>query len=216
MMKLVIFDLWNTLIYKKVNLDMYHKVLKKKNIRISRKEFISILPPVKRKSCLETVSELTSLNKDLKGIKNLCRNLGLKASKENISLIVDIRDEREESVNTYSHTYSILKKLKKQGFKVGIISNISVFSAKRVKKHTNILSYIDYKLFSYIAGTVKPDKKIFEKMLKKAGVKPEQALMIGDNYENDVKTPRSLGMKAILYKNYPQLKKELRKAGINI
>jgi len=207
MIKLMIFDLWNTLIYKKVNLDTYHKILRKKEIKIPRKEFVSVF---------EKSIQTKKWKTEREAYKNLCKNLGLKASKENISLIMDIRDEREESVKTYSHTYPILKKLKKQGYKLGIISNISIFSARRVKKHTDILNYIDYKLFSYLAGTVKPDKKIFKKMLEKANVKPEQALMVGDNYENDVKIPRSLGMKAIHYKNYTKLKKEMKKLGIDI
>jgi len=207
MIKLIIFDLWNTLIYKKVNLDTYHKVLKEKKIKISKKKFVSIF---------EKSIQTKKWRNERQAYKNLCKNLGLKADKEYVGLIMNIRDEREESVNTYSHTIPILKKLKKQGYRTGIISNISFFSVKRVKKNTNFLKYIDYPLFSYIAGTVKPDKKIFRKMLRKARVKPEQALMIGDNYENDVKTPRSLGMKAVLYKNYPQLKKELKKFGIDI
>lgn len=207
MIKLIVFDLWNTLIYKKVKLDTYHKLLKEKNVKISKKEFVSIF---------EKSLQRKKWKSERKAYKKLCKNLGLETSKENLDFIVNFRDGIEEKVKTYSHTSSILRKLKKQGYKIGIVSNISYFSVKRVKKHTNFLKYIDYPLFSYLAGTVKPDKKIFKKMLRKARVNPEQALMIGDNYENDVKTPRSLGMKAILYENYPQLKKELKKLGIDI
>jgi HAD superfamily hydrolase (TIGR01509 family) len=207
MIKLVIFDLWNTLIYKKANLDTYQKFLKKKKIKLTRNEFI----PVFEKSV-----QTKKWKSEREAYKNLCKNIGVKSAKENVDLIMSIRDKREETVKTYTHSNTILKKLKKQGYKTGIISNISIFSANRVRRHTTFLKYADYKLFSYLAGTVKPDKKIYKKMLKKARVKPEEALMIGDNYENDVKAPRSLGMKAIHYKGYPELKKDLKKLGIII
>lgn len=207
MIKLVIFDLWNTLIYKKVNLDTYHKVLQKKKVKISREDFVGVF---------EKSVQTKKWRSERKAYKRLCKNLGLKTSKENVDFIMNLRDKREETVKTYSHTSSILRKIKKQGYKLGIISNVSIFSVKRIKKHTTFLKYVDYPLFSYLAGTVKPDPKIFRKMLKKARVKPEEALMIGDNYENDVKIPRSLGMKAIHYKNYPQLKKYLKKLGVKI
>ena len=41
----------------------------------------------------------------------------------------------------------------------------------------------------------KPDKKAFDKILEK--YKPEECISIGDTLENDVKTPLSLGMKAL-------------------
>jgi len=207
MIKLVIFDLWNTLIYKKVNLDTYHRVLQKEKIRLSRKDFVGVF---------ERSVQTKKWRSERKAYKRLCKNLGLKTTKENIDHIMSIRYQREETVKTYSHVKKTLRKIKKQGYKLGIVSNISIFSANRVKKHTKFLKYVDYPLFSYLAGTVKPDPKIFKKILKKAKVKPEEALMIGDNYENDFKTPRSLGMNAIHYKNHPQLKKDLKKLGISI
>ncbi len=207
MIKLVIFDLWNTLIYKKVNLDTYHKILKKKKIKISRKKFVETF---------EKSVQTKKWKNEKDAYKNLFKNLKIKPTKENVDYIMNIRDEREETVKTYKHVKQMLNKIKKQNYKIGIISNISIFSANRVKKHTTFLKYVDYPLFSYLAGTVKPDKKIYKKMLKKAKLKPEQTLMIGDNYQNDFKTPKKLGMKAIHYKNYPQLKKDLKKLGINI
>ena len=76
MIKLVIFDLWNTLIYKKANLDTYHKVLRKEKIKISRKNFIKIF---------EKTIQTKKWKSEREAYKQLCKNLGLKTTEENIT-----------------------------------------------------------------------------------------------------------------------------------
>ena len=46
----------------------------------------------------------------------------------------------------------------------------------------------------------KPDKKIFEMALNRAGCRPEQAMMIGDRIDNDIIPAKKLGMKTIWIK----------------
>jgi len=58
---------------------------------------------------------------------------------------------------------------------------------------------------------VKPDPRIFKQLLKKTKCKPEEAIMIGDNPIDDARPAKKLGLNAITYKNYKQLKKEFKK-----
>lgn len=54
-------------------------------------------------------------------------------------------------------------------------------------------------MFSGIVGVEKPDPRIFEIALKKAGgIAPEQALHIGDSLRKDYVPARGLGMHALL------------------
>lgn len=54
-------------------------------------------------------------------------------------------------------------------------------------------------MFSGIVGIEKPDPRIFEMALQKAGgIAPEQALHIGDNLRKDYLPARSIGMHALL------------------
>ena len=46
----------------------------------------------------------------------------------------------------------------------------------------------------------KPDKKIFEMALNRAGCRPERAMMIGDRIDNDIIPAKKLGMKTIWIK----------------
>ncbi|RJR25994.1 HAD family phosphatase [Candidatus Microgenomates bacterium] len=99
----------------------------------------------------------------------------------------------------------------KKKYKVGILSNIDRYLAD-IPMHKKIYSLFDKNLvvLSYEYGVRKPEKEIYEIFLKKAGAEPENCLFIDDNPDN-VKSAKKLGIKAILYKNPRQLKKELKK-----
>lgn len=114
----------------------------------------------------------------------------------------------------YSYTVPMLKQLREKNRKTGLISNSSVFAVEKIKKKTNLLDYIDYQLFPYNVGSMKPDLKIFEEMLRISRFGPEETLMVGNKFEEDVIPPRIIGMNAILFKSYDQLKEELRNFSI--
>ncbi len=48
----------------------------------------------------------------------------------------------------------------------------------------------------------KPDRKIFEHALTAMGIEPQAALMVGDNYYDDVVGARSVGMDAVLINRF--------------
>ena len=49
-------------------------------------------------------------------------------------------------------------------------------------------------------GVAKPDKRIFEIALTRAGCKPQEAAMIGDRLDNDIVPANELGMYTIWIK----------------
>ena len=110
----------------------------------------------------------------------------------------------------------MIKELKSMGYQVGVISNSSVFAIDELDKRTNLVDLIDYPIFSFNIGEVKPHPKIYKTMLKKSKVKPEEIIMVGDKIKDDVAPPRKLGMNATHYKNYRQLKKDFSGFGINL
>jgi len=120
-----------------------------------------------------------------------------------------IRDEAESKCKLYSYTIPMLKKLKELRYKIGLISNSTIFAIEKVRKKTNLLDLVDYPLFSFDVGVIKPDPEFFTKMLEISGCKPEETIMIGDKLNDDVIPPKRIGMNAIHYKNYEQLKQEL-------
>lgn len=109
-------------------------------------------------------------------------------------------------------TLELARRLKKKGYSVHLLSNQMHFRTRYIRKH-NDLSFFDAVVFSSEVGIMKPQKKIYQYMLKKINREPQQCLFI-DNNTGNVEAAKKLGINAINYKNNKQLVKELKKFGI--
>ena len=98
----------------------------------------------------------------------------------------------------YKDTEMCLKDLS-QKYKIGVIANQEFGTEKRLIDF-GIRKYIDVIVASAEEGVAKPDKRIFEIALKKAGCKAEKAVMIGDRIDNDIVPAKETGMKTIWIK----------------
>ena len=119
--KLIIFDLWRTLAYKKGNENHapLRKMLKETNTDIPLDKFVKIF---------ENSVQLKKWKSKYEAYENLCKNMGLETNKKNIFLLRNLRDNVESKTKLYAHTIKMLKSLKKKGYKIGLISNSSIFN----------------------------------------------------------------------------------------
>ena len=103
----------------------------------------------------------------------------------------------------------IVKELKENGYRVGILSNTNVTDVEVHRKRG------DYSLFSPLIfsceiGYRKPGIKIYRIALKRLGIKAGECIFI-DNKRGNLITARLLGMKTILFKSPSQLRKDLER-----
>lgn len=104
----------------------------------------------------------------------------------------------KEDERLYTDTIECLKKLHRH-YRLGIIANQSLGSKERLEKF-GILEYIDVVVASAEEGVAKPDKRIFEIALERAGCEPEEAAMVGDRLDNDIVPANEIGMYTIWIK----------------
>lgn len=81
------------------------------------------------------------------------------------------------------------------GFKTAIVTTIAHF--KFEKAIQPIRKYLDFVMTGYEAGCDKSNPKMYRKVLEILAVKPEEAIMIGDDMQLDILLP-SVGHKQIL------------------
>lgn len=81
-------------------------------------------------------------------------------------------------------------------YRIGIIANQSPGTAGRMEQY-GLSQYLDLVVASAEEGLEKPDPRIFEIALKRAGCSPDQAVMIGDRLDNDIAPAKRLGLKTI-------------------
>ena len=85
---------------------------------------------------------------------------------------------------------------KQNGFKTAIVTTIAHFQFKKAIRP--IKKYFDFIMTGYEAGCDKTNPKMYKKVLEILNVKPEEAVMIGDDVQVDILLPKRLGIHAIL------------------
>ena len=99
----------------------------------------------------------------------------------------------------YPDTVEVLRSLRADGLRTGIVSNIA-FDIRPAFRAAG--AQADEFVLSFEVGAVKPDPRIFEIALQRLGVAAEEAVMVGDSEENDG-AARHLGCDFILVDPLP-------------
>ena len=95
-------------------------------------------------------------------------------------------------------TIPTLKILKKQGYKIGVISNAGdAKNAHRLIDRNNLSRYMDFILISAEIGVRKPAPLIYKMALDHLGASPQDAVMVGDTLRADILGAQQVGMAAI-------------------
>ncbi len=101
----------------------------------------------------------------------------------------------------YNDTKRVLQILSER-YRIGIIANQMLGSEERLVNF-GIREYLDLIVASAEEGVQKPDKRIFEIALERAGCTADQAMMIGDRIDNDIVPAKELGFKTAWIKQGP-------------
>lgn len=70
-------------------------------------------------------------------------------------------------------------------------------SVRDTLRNYGVLDYFTYTDVSENMGIKKPDPRFFDRILNRAGIKPEDAVFIGDRLDNDIIPAKSMGMSTI-------------------
>ena len=97
----------------------------------------------------------------------------------------------------YEDSLPAVEEIHGAGLITGIISNMERDMASLVDR-VGLGGHVDHMVGSYEVGVGKPHAPIFEAALAKAGVPPEQAIHVGDQYDSDVVGAQGAGMHALL------------------
>lgn len=94
-------------------------------------------------------------------------------------------------------------------YKIGLLSNISSDWITEDFLSAEEVELFNAMVFSYQVGATKPDHRTYEAIASKLGVNPDQCVMIDDS-ELNCDGARQVGMKALQYKDFSILQKELK------
>ncbi|MBM3119313.1 MAG: HAD-IA family hydrolase [Chloroflexi bacterium] len=127
----------------------------------------------------------------------ILRGAGAEVSRDTALQIMAKLRQYNWTYKVYDDTLPTLNGLKNRGLILGMISNV-VQDMESVYTELGLQPYLAFKVTSSEVGCDKPQPEIFQAALKKAGIKSEEALYVGDQYDLDIVGARGVGMKAIL------------------
>jgi HAD superfamily hydrolase (TIGR01549 family) len=93
--------------------------------------------------------------------------------------------------------YETLAELKGKGYIVGVVSN-SDGRIETLVRDAGLAGPLDVIIDSRVVGVEKPDPRIFHLALEQTGLRPHEAIYVGDFYSLDVVGARRAGLEAIL------------------
>jgi len=116
---------------------------------------------------------------------------------------------KKKSIKKNVELEKYIKKLKKEGYKVGSMSGVLDLHYKLFKEK-KIYDVFDFNICSFKTGYNKPDIGIYKLLLKRLKISPQEIVFI-DDVKKCIIPAKKLGIKTILYKNNKQLFKALKK-----
>jgi HAD superfamily hydrolase (TIGR01549 family) len=161
----------------------------------------------------EDREEARSLNKQ--------NDLNMISYDEFIDKIVELssasREEADEMIRQH-HTRNVallelLTELKSK-YKIGLLSNVGHNFLKDFLTPEDIAIFDGLTLSGEI-GHLKPEPEAYADICQKLDVEPFETIFIDDR-EVHVEGAQKVGMKAFVYKDVPQVKRELEALGINM
>ena len=107
-------------------------------------------------------------------------------------------------------TVELIYKLKEQGYKLYIFSNITHTTLEYLKKKVDIENLIDDMVCSHIEHLMKPDKEFYERLIKKLNINKEETIFFDDKIKN-VEVGNSVGIKSVQFNSISDILKSLEK-----
>src|SRR5581483_8973559 len=95
-------------------------------------------------------------------------------------------------------------------YKTAILSNVNKGGLERRISRETLDKYFDVIVVSGDVGYIKPEPEIYEFTSDKLGAKAEECVFIDDR-EGYVEAAKTVGMRAIYYQDFAQMKAELER-----
>ncbi len=146
---------------------------------------------------------------DLTGLafwRKLAADAGLTLAEEELAML-NAQDARMWTVAN-QEMLDWHQRLKAAGIRTGILSNMGDNVLERILEIFAWVEDFDALVWSYQHGMVKPDAAIYELVVERVGVPPEEILFLDDRLEN-IEGAERVGIHGLQFSTVEQLRKDL-------
>ena len=211
----VIFDCYNTLVDIQTNEwkeDLFHYLslyIQYYGVKINPDELRHALESEKEKYIQSSTESYPEIDLEI-----VFGNILKKAGRQDAFLAESctrlFRALSLEYLQLYNDSLPILRKLKKRGYILAIITDAQKSFTPEECRTLKIDHFFDHIVLSTQYGFKKPDPRLFTITCELLGITPSEAVYIGDNPEKDIAGAKQVGMQTILvYRNSSDLYTEI-------
>jgi putative hydrolase of the HAD superfamily len=191
MVRAILFDLDRTLVDRDTSIRLFFEA-QWHNCRVTHEGL---------RSCQAWVERLLELDRQGFSNKNenyliLAREFALPEETAR-NLAANFRERFGRAVLLFPGVAELLTDLRRQGYRLGIITNGSTQVQRAKIETTRLKPLVDVVVISEQEGIKKPAPEIFARALSRLGVTADEALFVGDNLELDIRGGRSAGLRTI-------------------
>jgi len=189
--KAVFFDLHGTLVYKKSNSEaaVISELLFNKHYEVSPQQF---------EAAMQFVSVIDYPKYGYKTwrshLKRLFWRLKMKVDAGTLHQVAQFLEGNPYLL--YPDAAEAVMNAHRSGFRTAIVTTIAHFKFERAIE--SIRSCLDFVMTGYEAGVDKSNPRMYLKLLAMLNLKPEEAIMVGDDLRLDILLPKQLGIGTIL------------------
>lgn len=115
---------------------------------------------------------------------------------------------RQGIVKEYEYAAAWLKELKVRGYRVYLLSNYGVNTFAEAKRSFAFLNNADGMVISYEIGHIKPEPEMYEELIHRYGVEPEESVFI-DDLQLNVEAAERMGFHGIRFTTRAEVLKKL-------
>lgn len=116
----------------------------------------------------------------------------------------------EQCMSRKDYAIPWIQEMKTRGYRVLYLSNYSTYIMNVKPEVLDFLPYMDGGVFSCNVHLIKPDPEIYQTLMEKYSLIPEECVFLDDTQAN-VKAARDAGMQGIVFESYFQAREELER-----
>jgi len=148
-------------------------------------------------------------------ITESCRRLARRHPGHRDMIMAWAERGEEMAAGQIDETVGVLREVKAAGLPCLALSNMepSAFATRRAR--FAFMDWFDGFVISGIEGVAKPDRRIFQILLRRYRLEPAATVFIDDSPAN-VEAARGLGLTAVRYTSAGQLRSQLRSLGLSV
>lgn len=196
--KAVLFDLGNTLVYSRPE-ETFQRILAERGIVKSIEQVKQALIQGNREFDIDSHIGLSAHEFYTQWNLVQLKHLGVKGSKaRKLAEEIDSTWFKYAEFYLYPEVRKTIDKLKKIGLKIGIITGGYMADIEQILPKLGLHKLFDVCVGVDTTGKRKPHPKAFRHALKQLGVKPKEAIFVGDNLEADYLGSQKAGMIPVL------------------